>query len=93
MDIDNEQIFNREMAKIKSEFIQNIKNYKEFLDNSYKDAPIEILCLDKSTNSILKRHGIRRVKELTGLDLAKIKGLGSVRIGNITARLSQFLSC
>lgn len=84
-------LFEKEMSKIKKDFLKNIQNYKDYLNKCTLDAPIEVLCLDKATLGILKNNGIHRLFHLSTADLTKIKGLGNTRILKIESRLQQFI--
>lgn len=89
---ENYLIIEREMNKIKKDFLENIKNYKAHLNKSMLNAPIEILCLDNATLNILRRNNIFRIFDLSAADLTKIKGLGNARIMKIESRLNEFIS-
>lgn len=91
-DNDNLNIMNKEILRIKQDFFKNLVNYKEYIRKCETDAPLEVLCLPKNIMVILNRSGFTRVSEIAGHDLTKIKGLGSVKIAYINARLKQFLS-
>jgi hypothetical protein len=78
--------------KINKKLLESLENYQQMMTRSVCDVPIGCLCLDKKTEKILSDNGFRRVFDLIDADLTEIKGLGNVRIGRITASLSQFLS-
>jgi hypothetical protein len=80
------------MLKIKKELVENIIGYKNYLKKATHDAPIEVLCLPKAINTILKKNGLIRVFHLIDTDLTKIKGLGRSRIININTQLDKFMS-
>jgi len=80
------------MKILKEELDKRFSNYRKSLAFMSADAPIETLCLPKSTQDILTRNGCLRIYDLIGLDFTKIKGLGVVRIRDLTASLDQFIS-
>jgi len=81
-----------DVLKINKKLLESLENYNKMLSHSLSDMPIGCLCLDSKIESILFKNGFRRVFDLVDTDLTKIKGLGRVRIGNITASLNKFLS-
>lgn len=88
--MDND-LYQKELLNIKKYFVESLNNYREHLENSSMDAPIEVLCLDKPINTILKKNGLFRVSDVAAADLTKIKGLGDIRILDIRIRLKEFL--
>lgn len=85
----NLEIMTSEMKKIQKGFVKSLSNYKKYIDKISLDAPIEILCLSKSTLKILKSNGFNRVSEISAYDLTKIKGIGDARRREINFRISQ----
>ncbi len=84
--------FDIDMQKLRVEVIKKFDEYRSTMNFLAADAPIEILCFSDIVNKILKENGCLRVYDLFNLDLVEIKGLGEVRIKQITARLDQFFS-
>ncbi len=89
-DDNNLLIMNREMAKIKKDFLNGLLGYRRYMETCQLDAPLEVLCLPKNILSILSRSGFTRVAEITSNDLTKIKGLGPVKLANLNSRLQEF---
>lgn len=85
-------IKNTELLKINEELLKGLTNYRNTLSYMAGDAPIGVLCLPKTIEKILLRNGCLRVYDLFDCDFAKIKGLGKVRIRNLTSSLNEFLS-
>ena len=85
----NELVMNRELKKIQKNFFKQVSNYKDYIRQCELDVPIEVLCLPSTILNILKRQNITRVFHLTGLDLAKIKGLGDSRIRTLQTSLNK----
>ena len=89
---DNLEIMKKEMSKIKVDLLEKLENYNKTLSYMAGDAPIGVLCLPKTTETILINAGCLRIYDLIDRDLTKIKGIGHRRIGDLTARLDKFLS-
>lgn len=83
--------YQNEMKRIGKEFSESVMKYKNFIEDSLYDVPIQVLCLPENINNILIKNNILRVVELRRIDLGSIKGLGSKKIGVIQFRLSQFI--
>lgn len=82
----------KRLAKqINKKFTESLQNYRKITSMMSGDLPIGCLCLDKATEKILVSNGFLRVYDIFDVDLTKIKGLGTVRVGNITASLDKFL--
>jgi len=79
-----------EMAKIKDFLLKTVDNYQNYIKKSSLDLPLECLCLSKQTLNLLRKHGFRRVFELSATDLTKIKGLGDDRLREIADRMAVF---
>lgn len=77
----------RQINKKISESLQNYNNLLSFMS---ADIPLEALCLDRKTMTILSKNGISRVFDLINLDLTKVKGIGIVRGRYLTSCLDQF---
>ncbi len=80
------------LKKVKEEVLKRLAEYQKTISYMSCDAPISILLLPKSMESILSRNGCLRVYDLIDRDFTKIEGLGEAAIGNLTSRLNQFLS-
>lgn len=81
-----------EMAKLKEELRKKFNDYQTTMKFMLADAPIEILCLNTAIEKILLDQGFLRIYDLFNVDLVKIKGLGAVRIRNLTSSLDKFFS-
>jgi len=79
-------------TEINKKLLESLENYNKMLKQSIADVPLGCLCLDEKIEKILFKNGFRRVFDLIDTDFTKIKGLGIIRIGKITASLNQFLS-
>ena len=82
----------RTIKKIQEELVQKFKDYKKTITYMAADAPIEVLCLPKPIESVLLANGFLRIYDVFDVDFAKIKGLGVVRIRQLTSSLDQFFS-
>lgn len=80
------------IAKLKQDLSQKFREYQVSMKFMTADAPIEILCLSSRTQKILLDSGFLRVYDLFDTDLIEIKGLGEIRVKELTTRLDQFLS-
>lgn len=76
--------------KVTKKLLESLSNYRKITMLMGADVPLESLCLDKKTCQILRDNGFSRIYDLVNTDLAKVKGLGRVRIGYITSRLNEF---
>lgn len=81
-----------DMEKLRKELKKRLEEYGNIMKYMATDAPIGVLCLPPQIEKILLDHGILRIYDLFDLDLIKIKGLGKIRIKELTSRLDQFLS-
>lgn len=81
-----------DMDRLKKELKKKFSDYEVTMKYMLADAPIEILCLKSDVQSILLREGFLRIYDLFNVDLIKVKGLGVVRIKELTTRLDQFFS-
>lgn len=77
---------------VQKELVESFENYQTTLKYMLGDAPISSLCLDKPSETILISNGLLRVYDLFDRNLTEIKGLGDIRIRNLTTRLNEFLS-
>lgn len=87
----NKNVSNKQIKKIAQNLDKSIKKYRGILSIMGADAPIGMLCLPSSTEKILINNGILRIYDLFNLELSEIKGLGTIRIRDITTRLNQFV--
>jgi len=93
LDIDNSNFeADAHLQKVRKEVLKKFSEYRNTLNYLAADAPIQVLCLPYTIEKILLGHGILRVYELFNLDLVKIKGLGEVRIRQLTSCLDQFFA-
>ena len=81
-----------DMAQLKEELRKKFSEYQTTMKFMLADAPIGVLCLNQNIEKILTDHGLLRIYDLFNVDLIKIKGLGVVRVKQLTARLDQFFS-
>ena len=81
-----------DMAKLKEELKQKFQDYQKTMKYMLADAPIAILCLPISLEKILVDQGFLRVYDLFNADFVKIKGIGVVRVKQLTACLDKFFS-
>ncbi len=84
--------YEMKMQKLKEELLKSFESYNSTLKYLAADAPIETLCLSPQLVEILVSNGILRIYDVFNLDLAKIKGIGPVRLRQLTTSLNQFLS-
>jgi hypothetical protein len=89
---ENTKIAEKEMIRINKNLVDGMNHYRKTLAYMIGDAPVSTLCLDKATERVLLNDGCLRVYDLFDRNLTEIKGLGSVRKRNLTARLNEFLS-
>ena len=80
------------LQKIKDELLKSYSEYQKILIHMASDAPISILCLSKPLEKILINAGLLRVYDLFDADFVKIKGIGDVRLRELTTSLEQFAS-
>lgn len=81
-----------DMEKLKQELKKRFDDYQKTMAFMLGDAPIGVLCLNPKIETILINEGFLRIYDLFNVDLVKVKGLGVVRIRDLTARLDQFFS-
>lgn len=81
-----------DMAKLKQELAKRFSEYQSTMKYMLADAPIEVLCLPDAVQKILLDQGFLRIYDLFDVDLVKIKGLGVVRIKQLTTSLDKFFS-
>jgi len=80
------------IKEFREQVLKRFDEYRVTLNYMAADAPIAILCLPSATEKILIDNGFLRVYDIFNVDLTKIKGLGIVRIRDLTSRIDQFLS-
>ncbi len=81
-----------DMDKLKQELRKKFSDYETTMKFMLADAPIEVLCLKPSIETILLNQGLLRIYDLFNVDLVEVKGLGVVRVKELTTRLDQFFS-
>lgn len=80
------------MKAIKEQVAQKFVEYRKTMSYLACDAPISSLCLPIQVENILIANGFLRIYDVFDVDFTKIKGFGPKRIGQLTARLDEFLS-
>ena len=90
--INNNFEYDLYISKVRKELVQKFIDYQNTMKYLMADAPIATLCLPPQTEKALLDHGCLRIYDLFDLDFVKVKGLGVVRIRDLTARLDQFFS-
>lgn len=78
--------------QVSQELEKSLSIFRKSLSFMAGDAPIEVLCLPKSVQTVLLKQGLLRVYDLFNRDLVKIKGIGKIRARNLATCLDQFLS-
>lgn len=84
--------YEAKIQKIREELILRYAEYHKTMAYLAADAPIEILCLPKTLETILIKNGFNRVYDVVNLDFTKIKGFGVVRAGQLASCVNQFLA-
>lgn len=84
--------YDLDMEKLKQELKKSLDSYQSKLKYMLSDVPISVLCLSSSLEKLLIDKGFLRVYDLFDVDFVKIKGLGAIRIRQLTSSLDQFLS-
>ncbi len=80
-----------DIRKINKKLLESLQNYKDIVKYMGADLPVGCLCLPQKYEKKLLENGILRVYDLFNRDLTKIKGIGKVGIGYLTASLQQFI--
>lgn len=80
------------MKAIKEEISKSFHRYQKTLTYMIADAPLSVLCLNKSTEKFLISNGFLRVYDIIDLDLTKVKGITDSAIRDLTSRLNEFIS-
>ena len=88
----NQSLTKEAKKKIAEELIKSTERYHKMMKILESDAPIEVLCLDKKTEDLLRMHEIFRVYDVLELDLAKVEFLDARSIGQVSSRLNEFVS-
>lgn len=81
-----------DIQRINKKLLESLQNYRKMVSYMSADVPVGVLCLPKDIEKILINQGFLRVYDLIGTDLTKIKGIGKIRIRNLTTRLDEFLA-
>lgn len=81
-----------QLKKIRDEVLKKFNDYRKTIAYMSADAPLEILCLPSVIQNALLSHGCLRIYDLFDVDFTKVKGLGVIRIRDLTSRLDQFFS-
>lgn len=81
-----------DIKKINKKLLESLQNYRKVMSYMIGDMPIGVLCLPKPIEKALLNNGLLRVYDLFDRDLTKIKGIGKVRVRDLTASLDQFIS-
>ena len=79
------------IRKINKKLNESLENYKDIVRYMGADLPIGCLCLPQKYEKKLLDNGILRIYDLFNRDLTKIKGIGKVGVGYLTASLQQFI--
>lgn len=87
-----ERLQDLQMAQLKKELIQKYNEYQTTIRFMAADAPLEILGLSPAIQNLLLAHGCFRIYDLFNCDFTKVKGLGPIRLAELTACFDQFLS-
>ncbi len=80
------------MQKVREELILRYAEYHKTMAYLAADAPIEILCLPKTLETILLKNGFNRVYDIVNMDFTKIKGFGVHRSRQLATCVDQFLA-
>lgn len=84
--------YDLDMARLKEELRNKFEEYRITMKYMLGDAPIEVLCLPPPLQNVLTDQGFLRIYDLFDVDLVKIKGLGVVRVKQLTSSLDKFFS-
>ncbi len=71
---------------------KDLAHYRTVLQFMGANVPIQVLCLPPEIENILLNDGNVRCYDLISRDLSKIKGLGTVRLNLLRARLDEFFT-
>lgn len=93
LNIDEQKIqIDIDKQKLKEMVAKKLAEYQKTISYMSADAPISILCLPKSVETILLRNNLLRVYDLFNRDFSKIEGLNETRVRDLTSSLDKFLS-
>jgi hypothetical protein len=81
-----------QLRKIRDEVLKKFQDYRTTLTFMETDAPLGILCLPIAIENALCAHGCLRIYDLFNCDFTEVKGLGIVRIRQLTSCLDKFFS-
>ena|SRR5271170_4211612 len=81
-----------QLSKIREEVLKRYDEYRKTISFLATDAPIGILCLPKTIETILICNKFLRVYDLLNMDFTKVKGLGVRRCRNLASSLEQFIA-
>ena len=81
-----------DMVRLKKDLEDKFRSYQTTMRYLAADAPIEVLCLPKTTEKMLLDSGFLRIYDLFDIDLVKIKGIGVTRVRQLTTSLDKFFS-
>ncbi len=84
--------YEMDMEKLREQLKKSFSEYQTTMKFMAADAPIGVLCLPPIIEKILLDNGCLRIYDVFDLDLAKIEGIGPVRLRNLTTCLDQFFS-
>jgi hypothetical protein len=77
-------------VEINKKLFKSLDNYRKIVNYMAADVPVATLCLPPRYEKALLDGGFQRVYDLFNMDLTKIKGIGKVGLGYLTASLNQF---
>ena len=93
VDVDEKKIeYDLKMQKVRDEVLKKFDEYRKTISFMSGDAPLGVLCLHPAIEKALLAHGLLRVYDLFDRDFTKVKGLGVVRIRELTSCLDKFFS-
>lgn len=81
-----------QLQKLREDLSKSFSRYQDTLKYLAADAPIGILCLPKTIETLLLNSGCLRVYDVFNMDLTKIEGIGPVRLRHLTTCLDQFFA-
>ena len=96
--IDDEQIvknkieYDEHIQKLRQEILKRFAEFRCTMQYMAADGPIEVMCLPRQIEKILIENGFLRIYDLFNRDFTEIKGLGIIRIRDLTSRLDEFFS-
>ena len=90
--VNNNFEYDMQMKKIREAVAKKFEEYIKTISYMAADAPIGVLCLPEVIEKALRDHGLLRVYDLFDCDFTEVKGLGVVRIGQLTTCLDKFFS-